>query len=492
MSLQQIYLQYHKWNKKDSNSFFKSLQDILHLYHPQFYIPIFSLFFYIHNTKNSHKTIDFKRRFFVHKIINTIKEKYYNSNTFLTCSIYDSHKNIYKTTDIFCKSIPILDPIHIVSNNYNKIINRNQNLPSLYNYNTFQKINSMDNTAYIDIFCSYLVSEISDKNLNPSFPKFYGSVNGEQDYKYDITEEYYDLRVDKCFNKNIGKGFTIDIYISDEDDEDDEDESNKSYEKSSISNSLSSYSSSDSSKDYKDDYIAHIKKTPVQLLFIEKLEGTLEDLLNDTSFTQELLLSGLFQITFALTYMQKHYQFTHNDLHINNIMYTSTSKKFIYYKFNNKYYRVPTFGKIFKIIDFGRAIFTFKNKTYMNDVFSDKGEAGGQYKYPSQVSFLDCNDKNTTEPNYHFDLCRLSMTILDEISTIDECNLSDTMMSFLQVLCSDKYNHSFCDYPDNFDLYISIAKDACNSLPRDTLSHSIFKKYRISKKLFPKKSYYSL
>ena len=72
---------------------------------------------------------------------------------------------------------------------------------------------------------------------------------------------------------------------------------------------------------------------------------------------------------------------------------------------------------VFKIIDFGRAIFTFKNKVYKNDVFSRNGEAGGQYSYPHQVSFLKdkVNDRYNKigEPNYNFDLCRLAITILD-------------------------------------------------------------------------------
>ena len=61
-----------------------------------------------------------------------------------------------------------------------------------------------------------------------------------------------------------------------------------------------------------------------------------------------------------ITY-QKLFNMTHNDLHTNNIMYINTDKKHLYYKINNKHYKVPTFGKIFKIIDFGRAIYTFRS-----------------------------------------------------------------------------------------------------------------------------------
>ena len=56
------------------------------------------------------------------------------------------------------------------------------------------------------------------------------------------------------------------------------------------------------------------------------------------------------------------FEFTHNDLHTNNIMFNKTEKKFINYYYNGKYYKVPTYGKIYKIIDYGRSIYKFKGK----------------------------------------------------------------------------------------------------------------------------------
>ena len=44
-------------------------------------------------------------------------------------------------------------------------------------------------------------------------------------------------------------------------------------------------------------------------------------------------------------------------------MYIKTERLYLYYKFNNIYYKVPTHGYLFKIIDFGRAIFKFHKKT---------------------------------------------------------------------------------------------------------------------------------
>ena len=63
------------------------------------------------------------------------------------------------------------------------------------------------------------------------------------------------------------------------------------------------------------------------------------------------------------------FNFTHNDLHTNNIMYVETDTILILF-YNNKYYKVPTYGKIFKIIDFGRAIYTYKNELMCSDSFS--------------------------------------------------------------------------------------------------------------------------
>ena len=34
---------------------------------------------------------------------------------------------------------------------------------------------------------------------------YYGSINGIGEYKYDITDEYHDIKIDKCFNQNVSK-----------------------------------------------------------------------------------------------------------------------------------------------------------------------------------------------------------------------------------------------------------------------------------------------
>ena len=41
-----------------------------------------------------------------------------------------------------------------------------------------------------------------------------------------------------------------------------------------------------------------------------------------------LIISGLFQVIFAIGLLQKQFDFTHNDLHINNIMFKEQIRKF--------------------------------------------------------------------------------------------------------------------------------------------------------------------
>ena len=74
-------------------------------------------------------------------------------------------------------------------------------MPSAYNFNTFKKINDMNNTAYIDVFCSFLFGNLSYNKISPSFALYYGSANGIGNYKYDISDEYHEIKYDKCFNK---------------------------------------------------------------------------------------------------------------------------------------------------------------------------------------------------------------------------------------------------------------------------------------------------
>ena len=471
-------IKYHKWEKKEKNKLFNSLSEELLLNDCQFYQPYFSLYFHLYNTKKSHKTIDIDRRYFVSEILDVIKENYDTSNNFVKCLIKDNKNKTLFEEELFCKCIPILDPLHFIMNNYNNIIHRNPLLPSNYSYNTFHKINDMNNNAYIDTFFSFISSELTLKDINPSFPIFYGSVSGiKEKLKYDITEDYHDFKDEMWFKKSLGKLQTIDMYVSSSDEESDTE-----------SDSDSEYSSNN-------DYISIINKIPCQNFFIEKLEGTIEDLLGDIEDIDiDVILSCLFQISFALSYLQKHYHFTHNDLHVNNVMFKKTDKIYLYYKYNNIYFKVPTHGYIFKIIDFGRSIFTYNNKIFFNDTFDKHGEAGGQYTYPYDKLIFDKKKEELIKPNYNFDLCRLAITIIDvcDFDFNKDYKKNQPFVDFIRNMTIDNRGESLANLDDDFNMYISISKRASNSLPSKIIQNYIFNEYRVKKKSFPKKFYYSL
>ena len=122
-----------------------------------------------------------------------------------------------------------------------------------------------------------------------------------------------------------------------------------------------------------------IKKFPVHMIFLEKMESTLDQHMMNNEISVNEWKSILFQIIIQLYTYQKLFQFTHNDLHTNNIMYQPTEKKHIIYHIDSHYYKVPTYGKIYKIIDFGRAVYSFKGKRYCSDSYEKNGDAHTQY-----------------------------------------------------------------------------------------------------------------
>ena len=115
--MNELTIHYYKWNNL-KKQFFHSCKYYLNILTPNIYNPIYSLYFYIHNTKKARKVIDIKRRYYLVDILSSSKYNYYTSNSFIEGIIYDSvnDKNEYK--ECFAKCIPILDPVHMMMNNY--------------------------------------------------------------------------------------------------------------------------------------------------------------------------------------------------------------------------------------------------------------------------------------------------------------------------------------------------------------------------------------
>ena len=252
-------------------------------------------------------------------------------------------------------------------------------------------------------------------------------------------------------------------------------------DESSVSNSTLS----------EDEIFIKLFKFPIQLIALEKCKNTLDSLFNDDQISEEELGAFVSQIILILITYQKLFSFTHNDLHSNNIMYVETEKQFLYYKYNSKYYKIPTFGKIFKIIDFGRAIYKYKGNILCSDSYDFKGDAATLYNFEPYFN----NNKPRLEPNLSFDLCRLGCSLYDYfVDDLDDIkNITSPIIKIIIDWCYDDKkrnilykNNGSERYPD-FKLYKMIARTVTNHKPDMVIQNVFFEQYIISKKKLNKK-----
>ena len=592
----------------------------------QSYFPILNNYFDFYNDSKCDFTL--KSRFRVTDILQKVNHKVDDSyiKNFLVCSVKDVSSGTEKEMNIFVKTLPLLNVTHYLTNEYRL---NSTCLPNQHYHDTIRKINNANNSAYIDVFFSYLGSRLSEKGKCPSFPIFYGTYSGMMDeFKIDISEDYDDLKDDEDFIHLLGDKFLledakieqeplineellqrdceievdnfdavigdilsenliddlsidipeesqnnsseaesgldenlnkvvsdvvdniinqavkesqeeqteiysnnnlepehnleIDIEIESNTDSGSDSESESNMEEpegvwedisdsDGISEDRDRIDSSDNLesllRDDIDDEIriidsdcsfsdisdsstssdslkyAKIPNFPVQLNFIESLDGTLDNYI-DNSINKKIppteWKSILFQICFGLAVAQKHYLFVHNDLHSSNIMFKNTEKSFLYYKFGNRYFKVPTFNKISKIIDFGRATFKLGNKIYFSDVFMKNEDAWGQYTYPNNSNTLKhCRVK----PNMSFDLSRFATTIIDRFVFCDE--KYDDVRNLVKLWMTDRYGNDLSELEEDFDLYKIIARNVKSALPRSQLNKKIWNEFEITEDQIP-------
>ena len=226
---------------------------------------------------------------------------------------------------------------------------------------------------------------------------------------------------------------------------------------------------------------SRLKNFPVQIICMENCEKTLDQLIENKKYnlSETEWKSILFQICFGLSVTQKHFNFVHNDLHSSNIMLKDTNIETLYFHINGNFYRIPTFNKITKIIDFGRATFNIDRNIFFSDVFSKKGDAEGQYSFPYHNSFKNCR----VRPNLSFDLARLSSTIIEHFEEDTE------IWNFLIQMLTDKYGICYVNHPDDFDLYRKIAKNINSAIPKNQFKKSFFNEFIVNKNQIPSSSH---
>ena len=179
-------------------------------------------------------------------------------------------------------------------------------------------------------------------------------------------------------------------------------------------------------------------------------------------------------------------------------MYVNTEQKWLSYKLGDCYYKVPTFGRIFKIIDFGRSIFEYRGQRFASDSFQKGEDAAGQYNC---APFLNTN-KPELLPNRSFDLCRLGCSLFDYFFQ----NVGESLESDLSPLeklvvgwCTDSsgknllYKNNGEDRYPGFKLYKMIARKALNLEPeRVIVTEPVFAQYRTTRKQATKTKVYDL
>lgn len=322
----------------------------------------------------------------------------------------------------------------------------------------YERIHSPHNAAYVGALANVVLSESGCIH----FPEVYGTYTGiALKHSIDISDDYDDITERPWFIQNLGHFFDLklrtlqadepkesmhlgdDIELHAEElepvqttehvnippledssndltpDNEDEFEEDGSISTGYVFAVRTCSSDGDDHEDgigFEDEEETYAEAifhdVPVQTTVMQKCEGTLYTLFKENT-SVEKRIAWIAQVVFALAYAQRYYGFVHNDLHINNVMYVSTDKEYLYYNVSGKQYRVPTFGYIIKLIDFDRSTFSIRlsgmrdARFFMSDQFDVNDEAGGQYNVEPFY-----NQKYAeVKPNPSFDLVRLATSM---------------------------------------------------------------------------------
>lgn len=450
----------------------------------------------------------------------------------------------------FVKCVPLLDMIEHVRNTYTHektchwLPSKRSNI-----IRTFEKIQNVQNTAYVEGLCSVLMGTLSETGKCPHYGSVYGLYCGIlPNYEVDISDDYSLYSGKKWFKRAVDTGRVCVHYETSSNDDE------KSGHFSKISNfSEVSFENIGVEIDQRLE-ISHpeeegkrvvfeYSRVPVQIIIMEKFEVTFQDLVQDTltlietlSFHArthvqkyvvyvkkkvflEKIKAWMFQLILALVCANKAFQFVHNDLHIKNVMAVSTKESHLFYRVGENTYKVPTHGYCMKIIDFGRSTFKYNNVHYFGDVFKNENDAGGQYTYPYESSDdeseddsddgsgsntdrhshttkdeYECHDRETRAkvlPRSSFDLCRFACSFVEDFDERTWRDLGDFPMgAVLLQWCQDDAGNNLLDI-DGFGLYKHIARFVTHTKPVEQLNNSVFEEYRVDTN-FDREKYFNV
>lgn len=374
------------------------------------------------------------------------------------------HHGRYLKRKIFIKELPIIRP-DIFLNNIEFTQNRlSSRFPSFYNQELSHYLYNYSNPSYIDIFSHFLCSRLVEEGISPHFPLFYGVYNtifSKFTQKFDTKSDFDDFIED---NNGINK---CDQY-------------------STICH------------DDIDKYKVTYNNFPVCLMATEVMDFDLGDFIEDNLLVcntdedpsilfEDNITSILFQTVAAISIVHNFWELYHNDLHLGNIMFKNTNKDYIYYYFKNAYYKVPTFGKIVKIIDWNRATMKYNGVQLNNLEYTNCGDCKDMYRFDNSIQ----NQKKRIQPNPSFDLAILAFEILNISKKIlnKKSKLYKLLIDWTNMSNGDNIFSHFSkndDTESDFHLYIYISKFCNNAIPIKQITKPIFTQYKINKSDIPK------
>jgi len=219
----------------------------------------------------------------------------------------------------------------------------------------------------------------------------------------------------------------------------------------------------------------------VMLICMENCDNTYDNYISQTKLSQDEWSSSLMQIIMTMLTYQELYGLTHNDLHTNNIMYIPTEYNYIFYRYNNTNYKVKTYGKLWKIIDYGRGTYKFNDQVMFSSSFNSKGDASTQYNCEPYYN----PNKKRVEMNYSFDLCRLGCSLYEDLFGNDIVDRNDLnpIENVIVDWCLDYKGRNVLiknngeERYEDFKLYKMITRTVHGHVPKNQLSRDIFKQY---------------
>lgn len=412
---------------------FSRLSDNMNKYYSlnefTFYTPLIKLFSnYINTTKslnNKHKLFELVKRKKRFGAVGYAYKAKIKTNT---------NKIIHKK--VFVKEIPFIDPNNI--DIYYQYKNSSQSDISPIGQAISESLYNLNNSTNVELFVTYLVSKLVENNISPSFQMFYGNyyVNMKK-FSYDITNSEHII-------DNIDEILSID-------------------------ESVNCYHT-------KHDVLLEYSNVPAYLTVTEYSRCNIDYLLENNKLNYDIVCSAVFQIIAAIVTMHTVFGIKHNDLHFGNIMVEPTKKEFLFYKIGNFYYKVPTHGYLFKIIDWGRATYLFNGLSGDNSVFSGPGECFEQYVYKR------LNNKGLAPLPIHSnewtDITMFSHSVLYEYSDI----LKNTPLERIlnkHITLPDKSSIDIREF--DWELYTEISKKPIEIHPRNFFTNRIFSSFKIKK-----------